>query len=195
LTNRNKLARFGGAFASSVALALLVLTVPLPSALRPLILAGVTAAWTVAACRWAVRRFGKTAIFVVVVAPLALLGMIGRAWWMDRPNRQLLARIDKLPGISAATNGTFFVGEVDHVYIGPNATDADVRRFTELEGLDGIRTLIINQARVSDGTARRFGRFTSLRHLVFQGTDVSDEVLVELERELSQCQIEVMEAR
>ena len=186
---------FGGAFASSVALSLLALTAPLPSALRLLILAGVIAGWAVASCRWAVRRFGRKAIFVAAAVPVVLVGMIGRAWWMDRPNRQLLARIKELPGISAATNGTFLVGEVDHVYIGPKATDADVRRFTELDGLDGIRNLIVDRARISDGTARRFGRFHSLWNLAFQGTDVSDEVLVELERELPHCRIEVLEAR
>ena len=76
----------------------------------------------VVACRGAVRRFGRKALFVVVAVLLVVLGMIGRAWWVDRPNRQLLARIEELRGISAATNGTFFVGQVDHVYIGPEAT-------------------------------------------------------------------------
>jgi hypothetical protein len=114
---------------------------------------------------------------------------------MDRPNRQLLARIEEIPGISAATNGTFFVGQVDQVYIGPKATDTDVQRFTELDGLAGMRNLIVNQARISDGTARRFGRFASLWNLAFQRTDVSEEVLVQLERELLHCRIEVKEAR
>jgi hypothetical protein len=77
--NRKKRALFNGPFASSVALVLLALTAPLSSALKLLILAGVAAGWTGAACRWAVRRFGRKAIFVVVAVPLVLLGTIGAA--------------------------------------------------------------------------------------------------------------------
>ena len=195
MTNQKKRDVFGGAIASSAALAVLVLIVPLPPVAKLLILAGVAAGWTVAACRWAFGRFGRKAIVVIVTVPLVLLGLFGWAWWASKPNRELLAQFQGLRGITAGTDGAFPVGKVNYVHIGYEATDADVRKFTELDGLDGLRTLLVDGARVSDATARRFGRFTSLWALTFQGTVVGEEVLAELERELPRCRIEVREAR
>jgi len=47
-------------------------------------------------------------------------------YWLDEPNRRVVAEIEKLSGCYAGTNGTLMTGKVDHVYINYKATDDDV---------------------------------------------------------------------
>jgi hypothetical protein len=115
----------------------------------------------------------------------------GGAVWLDGPNRRTLSQIKQIPDCAAATDGRLFTGKVDHVYIGSKATDQDVLRFTEVEGLDQLRNLIINGPQLSDSTVKRLGHLQSLWNLDLMGTGVSEAAVNDLRRDLPNCRIEV----
>jgi hypothetical protein len=188
---RNKTIPFRGALSLSVALALLALVPPIPVELRVLIVFAVTVGWFWAACRWSVRRFGRKSLGAIAAIGLTLSGLAGYAYWRDAPNRRTLAQIEQLPGCSAATEGQLLTGKVYQVYISSEAGDQDVLRFTELEGLDQLRNLILDGSQISDATARRIGRLKSLWNLSLLDTGISEAAVEELLRELPNCNIEV----
>src|SRR5262245_43771405 len=108
-------------------------TVPIASQSRRLILLVLAVGWIFAGCQWAIRRHGRRAGI-----PLAHISMTPGCWaaiayWLDGPNRWLVSQIEQFPGFVASSKGTFLTGPVDYVYIGSEARDADVLRFTELD--------------------------------------------------------------
>ena len=78
--------------------------------------------------------------------------MFGASW--------LNAVIRDLHAFYVGTTGTFLTGEVDYVYFDEEARDEQVAQFTQLEGLDGLKRLVFKGTRLTDGTARRLGRFS-----------------------------------
>jgi hypothetical protein len=158
---------------------------------RVIIEIGVAIGWVCAAVRWSIRRFGRKAAVVTLALGLAICGVLGREYWLDEPNRRLASQIEELPGCYTANSRGFLTGKVDHVYISSKASDAEVLRFTELDGLQDLKILFVNGARLSDATARCLGRLKSLKHLTLHDTEISEEIEEELRNELPECEIEV----
>jgi hypothetical protein len=182
---------FGGAASLTLVALLLLVTLPVASGSRGLIVLLLAAGWAVAGCRWAVRRFGTRGALASAGIALALGGGAGAAVWLDGPNRRAASQVEEIPGCYAATTGTVLTGLVDSIYVNSKASDEGVRRLTELDGLDGLRTLLIREVRISDATARRLARFSRLSFLTLERTGVSAEAVEQLRRDLPRCHIEV----
>jgi hypothetical protein len=191
IAKRSKPMRLGALLSLSVGLFVLSLVAPLPVGVRLLILLILAVAWGWIGTRWLVQRFGRTAAIAVAAVVLFATRLFGRAYWLDAPNRRLVAQIERLPGCHAANGGGLFAGKVDHVYISATAADQDVAQFAELDGLDDLHILLIDGPRITDATARRLSRLQSLRHLCLAGTGVSEAVVAELRRALPSCTIEI----
>jgi hypothetical protein len=191
--SRGQLLRLGSTLSASLALLLVGRLLRLPAGLwLVLVLAfAVSLGWAVS--RWLVERFGSKAAVAMVAVALLGGGFVARAYWLDEPNRRLVAEIEKLPGCFPATGGSWLAGELDHVYINSAASDGDVAAFTELEGLGHLRVLFVNGPRLSDATARKLGRLKSLQHLCLSGTGVSQTVGEELRKALPLCNVEIRE--
>lgn len=151
-----------------------------------LLLAG---GWSLAGCRWVARRFGRRGVLALAILALVVSGSVGYAYWLDEPNRRLVHQIEQINGCIAATRGGIFTGTVDNVVISSKASDEDVRCFTELDGLDGLRRLLIIEARISDATAKRLGRFSRLKYLTLYKTGVTEEAIEQLRIDLPECDI------
>ena len=183
--------RLRHALSWSVAILLLSQLAPFPNGVRLFIILGLTVCWSIAASFCSVQRFGRKAVVIIAGVLLAAAGVVGRAYWLDQPNRRLVAEIEKLPGFYTTSAPGLLAGKVDHVYINSNASDLDVARFTELSGLDGLQILFLDGPRISDETATKLGQLKSLRHLNLAGTGVSREVSELLRRQLPDCSVEI----
>ncbi len=181
---------FGKALSLSALLVLVALLKVLPPSVRLILLGGLAAGWFWFGCRTSIRRYGRKAIVAIAGIVASIGGLVASAVWIDLPDRRFVAQIEQIPGCSAATEGRVFTGKVDHVYISSRATDQDVSRFTELAGLDHLRNLIIDGPELTDATARRIGRLTSLWNLFLRGTGVSQAAIADLRRDLPNCRIE-----
>ena len=117
---------FGGALPFTVTLLLLLATLSLPSHVGSLIILLLAIGWIFAALRWTLVRFGRVGVVIVAVVAVTVGGLIATVYWLDGPNRRLVAQIEQLPGCAAATTGRLLTGDVDHVYIGSRASDKEV---------------------------------------------------------------------
>jgi hypothetical protein len=189
LSGRKKSITFGGATSLTVTLLLLLAALPFPSDARLAVVFLLALGWLIAACRWTILRYGRRGGALVAVVALALTGWAGTLYWLDGPNRRLVAQIEQLPGCSAFTTGRIFTGEVNHVHIGSRASNKEVWQITQLEGLNHLERVFVDDVPIRAETAKQFGRFTTLRFLLFRGTGVSEETLDELQQQLPDCDI------
>lgn len=183
---------FGGSFAFTVVLILFALVGPLPALLRALIVLGVVIGWSLAGIRWSIHRYGKKAAIAIVLVTLTICGFFGTEYWLDLPNRQLMAKIEAITGFSAVTRGGLFVGKVYWVRVGSGASDDGFSRFIELDGLTDLTYIHLDGAKVNDELVRKLARITSLTKICFQNTGVSPEVVDDLRRILPNCEIEIL---
>jgi len=191
LRNRPRTIGVGRAAGLTVVALLVLRLASLPTEWRVAAYCLVGIGWLVAGARWATRRFGKVVLLILASLGLAVVGIASYSYWQDGVNRQLVAQIKDLHAFYVGTTGTLLTGEVDYVYFDEEASDEQVARFTQLEGLDGLKRLVVKGTRVTDGTARKFGRFSRLTQLYLEGTEVSPAVLKELRLEVPNCEIEV----
>src|SRR5262249_26523265 len=159
--------------------------------LRLLIVLGVTVGWLWALSRWLIGRFGRPVLIGIIASVVTACSLIGWAYWLEAPNRHLGSQIEQIPGCYTGNNRPLFPGKVDYVYIGSTATEQDIVRFTELEGLHDLATLILNRSHLAEATARKLVRLKSLKYLDFRNTEVSEDVVEELRRELPKCTIRI----
>jgi hypothetical protein len=125
---------------------------------------------------------------VIGAVLLACAGFVLRAYWLDEPNRRLVAAIEQIPGCHTGRAGDLLAGRIDRVDIDRTATEQDVVRLIELDGLDELQELYV-KAQLSDETLARLRRFNSLRHLILYNTGVSQEAADELSVDLPNCGI------
>jgi len=149
--------RFGKVLSLSVALLILSMVAPLPSEARFLIVLGLAVGWAIAASRLAVKRFGRKALVVIAAVLLSTAALVGRAYWLDEPNRRLVAQIEQLPGCYTTSAHGLLAGKVEQVYINSKASDRDIARFTELSGLDDLRILVVLGFKIFDWLTPRLG--------------------------------------
>jgi hypothetical protein len=188
---RNPLAgKFSVPVSSSVALFLLLLIAPMPFGLRGAIAALLLFGWSYAGLVCLVDRYGRRALVAIIAILVLTGGAASYAYWEDTANRKAYSRIKGLRAYYVGTKGKILTGEVDYVYFDSNATDEDVRQFTELDGLQKLDRLVIKGTRISDATAKRFVRFKELTFLYLEGTQVTEETLEELDAAMPNCSIE-----
>ena len=184
-----------GAISLSVVLFLVLLITPFPSDLRGLLFCSLILGWFLAGVFWVVRRFGKTTALVLalVLAAVSLtVGGIGAyAYWEDEPNRRAVSQVRELRAYYVGTTGKLLTGEIDYVYFDQEATDDDIGRFTELDGLQGLKRLVLKGTRINDVTARKLSRLSQLHHLYIQGSRLSEETIDHLFDAMPNCKIEV----
>jgi len=185
---------FGQAISGTLATLLLLLMPGIPWSGRLLVVGLLAFAWLAAGTRWAVRRYGRVAAWALAGVVVAVGGTAAYAHWQDEPNRQAAAQVRELGAFYVGTTGTFLTGEVEYVFFDEKVGDEQVDRFTRLEGLGGLRRLVLKRTRITDATALRLARFSRLRDLYLEGTGVSPATVEELRRALPRCAIEVPEA-
>jgi hypothetical protein len=179
---------FGGALSFTVVVVLLSPALPVRVAVAAVALIGF--GWLLAGITRFVRVLGFPAILTLVMLGLLLGAAGGFAYWHDAPNRHAAAQIKELGAFYVGTSGTFLTGEVEYVYFDKTAEDTQVSQFTQLQGLSGLRRLVLKQTRITDATAQRFGELSGLRSLYLEGTGVSAATIEQLQRQLPACNIE-----
>jgi hypothetical protein len=188
---RSKPVVFPGAIPLTLALFIMLLVTPLPPEGRIVVVVLLLTGWCVAGVRWLYRRFGQKGIIALAILCSILAGSGGYAYWRDEPNRQLVSQVKQLHAHYVGTNGTYLTGQIDYVYFDEKATDEDVRKFTELKGLDCLDRLVFKGTQITDLTTRKLGQFPQLRFLYIEGARINDETIDHLERALPDCEIEV----
>lgn len=162
---------------------------PFPGSIRALILLGLAVGWVWIGSRWLIRRYGRRAVAGLAGSGAGLCLILGIAYWLDLPNRRLVNQIEQIPGCICYNYPGLLVGQVEEVQITSEATDPDVQKFIELEGLEHLRYLFLNGPRISDQTAKKFSKLPSVKTLYFYQTGVSERTLNELQRLLPECTI------
>jgi hypothetical protein len=176
----------------SVTLFLLLMLAPFPVQERRVFAGLLVLAWLFFCINWLIRRFGRIAVVALVILALLISSTAWYIYWQDEPTRNLVAQIREChPYYIGTTGGEVILGKVDYVYFDSGASDDDVRRFTELEGLTDLRRLVFVGTRLSDATVMQFKRFSELEHLYIEGTKLSDETIEFLLDVLPDCRIDV----
>jgi hypothetical protein len=191
MAEKPKSMNLGKAAALSVTIFLLLLITPFSFEVRRVIASSLILGWLLFGILWLIRRFGKIAIVGLAILGVLIGSIGGYAYWHDGPNRELVARIKECRPYYIGTTGTILVGNVDYIYFDSGANDDDVRRFTELEGLNHLNRLVLKGVRISDATAKGLKCFSQLRHLYIEGSTLNDETIEYLVDELPGCRIEV----
>src|SRR5262245_19951826 len=179
------------ALGHTIAVLIVLWIAPVPAEIRLLVLLLIALGWLLAGIHWAYHRFGKVGIVALAGTGLALTGVAGYAYWQDMPNRQLVAQIRDLHAFYVGTTGTLFTGEVDYVYFDSVATDEEVEQFTRLDGLAAVRRLVFKETKLADATTNKVGRFSEVRELYLESTNVSPATIEQLRALLPKCAIEV----
>jgi hypothetical protein len=182
---------FGKALSCTIGAIFLLLMPGIPWPGRLLVSGLLALAWLIAGARWAIRKYGRVAALALAGVAVATGGAAAYAHWKDGPNRQAAAQVRSLGAFHVGTTGTFLTGDVEYVYFDEKAGDEQVDQFTRLDGLGGLRRLVLKGTHITDTTARRLARFSGLRHLYLEGTGVSPATVDELRRGLPGCMIEV----
>jgi hypothetical protein len=192
LPHKLKSIALGGPVSVTVTLLFLLLLPPISTVIRLFVAVVLAVGWLILGIRWLIGYFGARRIVPIIsIIILMMIGLIGYFIWQDEPNRQLVVRIKQLGAYYVGSTGTFLVGDVDYVYFDSDAKDEQVRQFTDLEGLNNLQRIVLKYTHISDQTARKLGKFKSLRDLYIRGAGISDSTIEDLQEALPECRIEV----
>ena len=163
----------------------------MPIELRQILAVLLILGWPLAGAYWLIRRFGKRAVVGLAAVSISIGGVVSYKYWKDGPNRRTYSQIKDLHAYYVGTTGKVFTGEVEYVYFDSKSSDDEVRQFTDLNGLDTLKQLVVHGSRISDSTAMKLTRFKNLKFLSLEGTLVREETLERLQADLPNCEIEL----
>lgn len=166
---------------------LLTFMVPVGAAIRQLVIIGLGLALFSFVCSLVIRQFRGKGIAAIGLVAASILGLVGWAFWSDEPNRQLIEQINSLKGFHAHGSGEFIVGKVKDVYIGYEASEVDLIRFTQLEGIQELSSLTIDGVKMTDDAIKAIMRLKSLQFLSIRHFMINDQLVLELHEALPGC--------
>ncbi len=135
------------------------------------------------------KRFGRkgyAAFSLLATTAVIFVSFQAFSFWS---NTRLIAKIESCGASRAAMSGNILPGSVNYIALGSGVGDNEVANILALGGLENLEFIVATDCKISDASLERLHHCSRLKHVYIGKTNVTQEGVDRLKRNLPCCVI------